>query len=117
MHDREHRCLIDSNVWLYAFVESGEREKSTVARSVVQASNAVISTQVINEVCVNLISKAGFSETDVRRMVMSFYRRYTVVPVDKSTLVKASETREQHSISFWDSLILASAILAGVEVL
>jgi predicted nucleic acid-binding protein len=32
-------------------------------------------------------------------------------------LTKASKIRGRHSFSFWDSLIVASAILAGVDVL
>ena len=114
---REPRCLIDSNVWLYAFIESGDEDKSAIARSVVEMDDVMVSTQVINEVCVNLTSKAGFLEPDVRLMVSSFYRRYTVAPVEQETLLQGSEIREQHSFSFWDSLVVASAILAGVDVL
>ena len=117
MPDRETSCLIDSNIWLYAFVEGGDADKTARARSLVEASDAALSTQVINEVCVNLVKRASFGEADLRGMVRSFYRRYTVVPVDQMTLLKASEIREQHSFSFWDSLIVASAILAGVDVL
>jgi predicted nucleic acid-binding protein len=117
MPDRETPCLIDSNIWLYAFIEGGDADKSARARSLVEASDATLSTQVINEVCVNLIRKAGFVEADVRGMVTSFYRRYTVVPLDQMTLLKASQVREHHAFSYWDSLIVASAILAGVEVL
>ena len=115
MPDREPRCLIDSNIWLYAFIRGGDVDKTVRARSLVETSDATLSTQVLNEVCVNLIRKAGFAEADVRGTVKSFYRRYTVLPVDHTTLLKASEIREQHSFSFWDSLIVASAILAGVE--
>ena len=117
MHDPETRYFIDSNVWLYAFIEGGDADKSARARSIVQANDAIVSTQVINEVCVNLVKKVDFAEADVRRMVASFYRRCTVVPFDQATLLRASEVREQHSFSFWDSLIIASAILAGVDVL
>ena len=117
MPDPEARCLIDSNVWLYAFIEGGDAEKSARARSVVRADDITVSTQVINEVCVNLLRKADFAEEDVRRLVVAFHRRYTVVPLDEATLLKASELREQHSFSFWDSLIISSALLAGVPVL
>jgi predicted nucleic acid-binding protein len=117
MPDRETPCLIDSNIWLYAFIEGEDADKTARARSLVEATDAVLSTQVINEVCVNLIRKAGFGEADVRGMVASFYRRYSVVPLDQVTLLKASQIREVHAFSYWDSLIVASAILAGVVVL
>lgn len=117
MHDSEIRCFVDSNVWLYAFIEGGDANKSFQARSLVQANDITVSTQVINEVCVNLVKKASFAEADVRRLVASFYRRYTVVSLGQATLTKASKIRGRHSFSFWDSLIVASAILAGVDVL
>lgn len=117
MHDSEIRCFVDSNVWLYAFIEGGDANKSFQARSLVQANDITVSTQVINEVCVNLVKKASFAEADVRRLVASFYRRYTVVSLSQATLTKASKIRGRHSFSFWDSLIVASAILAGVDVL
>jgi predicted nucleic acid-binding protein len=117
MHDSEIRCFVDSNVWLYAFIEGGDANKSFQARSLVQANDITVSTQVINEVCVNLVKKASFAEADVRRLVASFYRRYTVGSLGQATLTKASKIRGRHSFSFWDSLIVASAILAGVDVL
>lgn len=117
MHDSEIRCFVDSNVWLYAFIEGGDANKSFQARSLVQANDITVSTQVINEVCVNLLKKVSFAEADVRRLVASFYRRYAVVSLGQATLIKASRIRGRHSFSFWDSLIVASAILAGVDVL
>jgi predicted nucleic acid-binding protein len=50
----------DSNIWLYAFMsfEPGKTKKSI---EIVSNTSAVLSTQVINELCVNLI--AGYSES------------------------------------------------------
>ena len=115
--DAQIRCFVDSNVWLYAFVESGDTARLVQAQEVVRANDVTVSTQVINEVCVNLIKKAGFSEADVCRLVTAFYQRYSVIPLDQSILLQASEIRQRHSFSFWDSLIVASAILSGVDVL
>jgi predicted nucleic acid-binding protein len=117
MHVPEPRCFIDANVWLYAFIENGETYKSSQARAIMQTKNITVSIQVINEVCVNLVKKVHTTEAEVRQIVKSFYQRYTVVPLDQATALKASEIRERHSFSFWDSLIVASAILAGVDVL
>jgi len=33
MHDPETRCFIDSNVWLYAFIDGGDADKSVAVRS------------------------------------------------------------------------------------
>jgi hypothetical protein len=55
--------FIDTNVWLYAFIEGDDPQKSARAKLLIEASNTVIvSIHVINEVCVNLIKKAQFLE-------------------------------------------------------
>lgn len=53
------RCFVDTNVWLYAFIESDDVQKRATAKAIVQSCAAVISTQVINETCVNLVKKAS----------------------------------------------------------
>ena len=103
-------CFVDTNIWLYAFVEGDDRRKSARAKSLLEASRAVIvSPQVINEVCVNLIKKAQFSEPQVQQLIESFYARYVVVEVRKALLLTASALRERDACSFWDSTIVASA--------
>lgn len=77
----------------------------------------VISTQVINEVCVNLLKKAHFTEDQISQLIASFYEKYPVIELDKPTLLTASELRQRYSLSFWDSLIVASVQHADVSVL
>ncbi len=110
-------CLIDSNIWLYAFIETQNADKSSIANSVIQNKDIsiVVSTQIINEVCVNLIKKADFSEEKIRELIGNFYNKYDVIGIEREILFKSSKMREQHNFSFWDSLILASALYAGAE--
>jgi predicted nucleic acid-binding protein len=117
--DREPAsCFVDTNIWLYAFVEGDDLRKSARAKSLLEAnSEVIVSPQVINEVCVNLIKKAQFSEQQIRQLIESFYAKYVVVEVSKVLLLKASALREQYAFSFWDSTIVSSALHAGVSVL
>src|SRR2546428_4456051 len=112
------RCFIDTNIWLYAFIEGDDRRKSAHAKALIEASSAVsVSTQVINEVCVNLIKKAQFSEQQVQQLIESFYVKYLVIELSKPLLLKASALREQYTFSFWDSTIVSSALYADASVL
>ncbi len=112
-------CLVDSNVWLYVFIETQDVGKSVVAKSVIQSENiaVTVSTQIINEICINLVRKAHFSEKKIRELIESFHSRHDVIGIDREIILKASEMREHHSFSFWDSLIFASALYAGAEIL
>ncbi len=109
--------FIDSNVWLYAFIEGQDRKKHDAAKQLLQTCEPVLSTQVINEVCVNLLRKTDFTESDIGNLIASFYEKYEVVAPNRSILLSASELRERYSLSFWDSLVICSALFAGTPVL
>ena len=119
MTDPDSSYFVDTNIWLYAFISSQDSEKSKKAQEFIltHQGNLVVRTQVINEVCVNLIRKANMSEESVREVIKSFYRRYDVLVLEKSMLIKASELRQRYAISYWDSLIVASALAANATVL
>ncbi len=108
--------FIDSNIWLYAFTEDDSR-KAGLARAVIAACQPVISVQVINEVCVNLIRKARFPEARIAELIETFYRKYVVMDLQQEALLKASELRREYSLSYWDSLIVSAAVLAGAEII
>ncbi len=111
------RCFVDTNIWLYAFIESGDVTRSDMAKAAIRQAEVVVSVQIINETCVNLLKKVGTPEATLRQLVMAFYDKYSVVDFDPTILLTASELREKHSLSFWDSLIVASALYARCELL
>lgn len=113
----QSRCFIDTNIWLYAFIEVDDRHKSSIAKSIIQSSEVMVSIQVVNEVCVNMLKKTSMPEEDIRALVTSFYEKYSVTDIDKNILIKASELREQYSLSYWDSLILANALAVDCVIL
>lgn len=110
-------CFVDTNVWLYAFVEAGDVNKSALARKLLQEIEPFISSQVINEVSVNLLRKARFSEEQIRQLIEAFFEKYPVIESSRTIFLSASTLRQQYSLSYWDSLIVASALQAGVSIL
>ncbi|HNS02893.1 MAG TPA: PIN domain-containing protein [Anaerolineae bacterium] len=110
-------CFVDTNVWLYAFIEHGDSVKSARASGLIQQGNIRLSTQVVNEVCVNLLKKAKFSENALRQLIDAFFTKYDVLDLQRSTLFAASDLRDRYSLSYWDSVIVASALETGAEIL
>jgi predicted nucleic acid-binding protein len=92
--------FVDTNIWLYAFIESGHTAQRQIAKTVVSQSEIVVSVQVINETCVNLLKKAATPEATIRQLVTSFYDKYTVIDFDLNVLLTASELRERYSYRF-----------------
>ena len=109
--------FIDSNIWLYAIVKGPDAGKRQRALSALQAPGIVVSTQVVNEVCFNLIRKWGFDSKQIRRVIEAMYRRALVLPLDDASMRKACVLRDSYSFGFWDSQLVACAILGGCEVL
>ena len=64
----------NSNIWLYAFSADDPHKKDLAQAS----SNipAVVSGQVVNEVCVNLIKRAKFPEVKISKLIETLYQNY-----------------------------------------
>jgi predicted nucleic acid-binding protein len=119
MPHEKTNCFIDSNIWLYAFLEQNDTNKTALANKLLWNNelNKFVSTQVINEVCFNLRKKAKFSEAELKITIDSFYQSCAVMRLDYTTLSLALELRQQYSLSFWDSLMVSSGLQANVDIL
>ncbi len=109
--------FLDSNIWLYAAMRGGDPVKQRKAMTAIRADHLAVSIQVVNEVCLNLVRKAGYDGPQLLRVIAAFYRRAVIVPSTRQTITKAVELRSRYSLSFWDSQIVACALLAGCTVL
>ena len=77
----------------------------------------VISTQVINETVSVLTRKHGFSLSEAHEIAESLLDLCAVVAVDAHTIRKAIDLAKRYSLSHWDSLIIAAALLADCQAL
>ena len=113
------RAFIDSNLWLYAFIlRPGEETKHARASAIIEASDGYsISTQVVAEVSSNLLRKAGMAEDALLDIIGSFYSRCRVLETGIEVHQTASRIRTAQRFSFWDSLIVASALEGGCQTL
>ncbi len=113
----EATYFIDTNIWLYSFIQVQDVEKNKISRAIIKECEIVISTQIVNEMCVNLIKKVGFSEAEIQNLIESLYRKYTIFELSQDILLQASKIRINHSFSFWDSIVVASALDGDAEYL
>ena len=109
--------FIDTNIWLYSFIQSQNKEKTEIAKTIIKECEIVISTQIINEMCVNLIKKVDFSEGEISNLIESLYKKYTVFELSQDILLKASKIRTNQRFSFWDSVVAASALDCDADYL
>lgn len=111
------KIFVDSNIWVYLFA-SDDVNKNTCARNFIAENGLnnnilVISYQVLNEVAAVLKVKKKLSEEKIRFVVETMLNLCLVQNFTKNILLKASMLRDEHNISYWDSLIVATALESG----
>ncbi len=52
-----------------------------------------------------------------KEIISSFYNDFRVIPFSEELILRASDLREKYSVSFWDSLVLSTAIEAECKYL
>ncbi len=107
------QAWVDTNIWFYA-LSSGDGAKRIAANRLLDSlDHPVINSQVIRELCVNLLRKSTYDETTIQELSSSLYRDCHVAAESVGVFLRASKLRQQHAFSYWDSLIIAAALEAG----
>ena len=109
------RRFVDSNIWLYAFMDSTS-PKRNLAMELIEGPGVVLSVQVVNEVCSNLLRKAGYTEPEIRQTIDNFQARYPIFYATADIVRHASTLRESYHLSYWDSVVIATASAADCTV-
>ena len=115
------KCFVDTNILVYAH-DFGTGAKHERARTLIEelwsSGGGVLSTQVLQELCVSLRRKAArpLSVEETRRLVED-YSSWDVVVNTAESVLGALTIESRYKISFWDALILQAAGSAGALVL
>lgn len=117
-------CFIDTNIWVYALLESasdsGKQQAAlTLLRNLPPAVSINVSAQVINEFHWTLARKYRLADDVVYDKAINGIVAVAsaVLPLELSTYLDAYGIKERYTFSFWDSLIVASALQAGCTTL
>ncbi len=117
------KSFIDSNIWIYALIESKEEEAKrdkiiAFLEELKSKSRILVSVQVLNEFHWVLKRKYNIDEVEIREKVTNgILKIVSVVPLDLKNYKTAYKIRDNYSFSYWDSLIIASALERGCETL
>jgi len=115
------RCFVDTNILMYAH-DTSAGAKHERARAVIEGlwreRSGVISTQVLQELSVNLRRKAGRPlDLKATREIVTDYLSWEVVVNNGESILEALEMEARYRISFWDALVIQAAEAACVPVL
>jgi predicted nucleic acid-binding protein len=109
--------FLDTNILLYR-LDRAQPDKREIAMALVRkhVSEITISVQVLQEFYVNATRKLGLTPSDARSEVELWSNRRVIQPSPKLVL-SAIDSSERYRISFWDAVIVESAVSADASIL
>ena len=113
------KVFIDTNIFVYAKLITGQEQvKYQQAKCFLQSQQqtVVVSTQVLSEF-VNVLIKHRVSDNAIQAGIDAIAENSMVSPVSFCTVQDALKIKSRYQFSYWDSLIIASALENGCTIL
>ena len=110
------RVFFDSNMIIYLSSEEGKKI-IIVENKVRESSQKVISTQVLNEFINVSYKKNIVEDNEIPLFVDKYAQAFELSNIYLTTIKKALETKERYHYSYWDSLIIATALESNCKTL
>lgn len=115
------KCFVDTNILVYAHDLDSGAKRETAKQAIKRLWNTgtgVISTQVLHEFYVTLTRKITkpLAQSDAKDLIKTYFP-WEIVTNDPETFLHAIDIETRHTLSFWDSLIIAAASSANAAIL
>lgn len=120
MIEKKHmsdKVFLDTNIVIYSYSED-EPKKEEIANDILEeySNQIIISNQVINELSNTLFRKFKLDADDVRAVVLELNDNFPIVNFNLETQLKGIEIKEKYKLQFYDSMILATALENGCNI-
>ncbi|MGA2671687.1 MAG: PIN domain-containing protein [Terracidiphilus sp.] len=119
--ENRSKCFVDTNILVYAHDRSAgvkHRRAQSLVEQLWNSGKGVLSTQVLQELCINLRRKAGNPlPVEEVRLLIREYSTWEVITNTPESVLRALDIETRYKTSFWDALILQAAGDAGASVL
>lgn len=115
------KVFLDTNIVVYAHdISAGEKHKTAISimENLWDSGLGLISTQVVQEFFVSVTKKIPKPlDMKLAKEIISDLLRWDVVTNERDSILEAIEIHVRHKYSFWDSMIIESAIRGGASLL
>ena len=110
------KVFLDTNILVYLYSED-EPEKQFVAYNIFDRFQCVTSTQVLNEFCSVCLRKLGIPSNEILNSIKEILDNCELCYIDLTTIQKALSLNKKYGYTYYDCLVLASAILHNCKCL
>ena len=113
------RIFIDTNILVY-LADSSDLDRQNKTREILKKdlrdNHLIISTQVIQEFFITATKKLSIDSLQAKEIIKSFLNM-EVVTVVPEIILNSIDILVLNKVSFWDSLIVASAQFANCSII
>ena len=121
MSEPSYLQFVDTNVLIYAHdISAGQKHSRARAlmRDLWQSGEGCLSIQVLQEFYVNVTQKVATPlPAEAAAQIVADLSAWEVHCPGTEDVLDAIRLQQRHQISFWDAMILASAVQLGCHVL
>jgi len=106
--------FLDTNVLVYLYSED-EPEKQSIALDIFEQVPCITSTQTLNEFCSVCLRKLSMPANEVWQSIKEIVENCELCYIDIKTIQNALMLKDKYGYTYYDCLILSSAILSGCK--
>jgi len=115
------KYFVNTNILVYAHDRSAglkHQRAQALVESLWESGQGVLSTQVLQELCINLRRKVSkpLPVSEVRQLIRD-YSTWEIMTNTSESVLAALDIEARYKTSLWDALIIQSAEASGASVL
>jgi len=116
-----HLAFVDTNILVYAHDHSAKekhRLSTTLLKELWETATGCLSVQVLQEFYVTITAKVKRPlSAETAAEIISMLSLWKIHTPDVQDVLRAIAIQRQYQISFWDAMIIQSAVKLGCQVL
>jgi len=113
------KLFIDSNVFVYAYIND-DQQKHALARNLLKdtvlVNEIILSVQILNEFY-SVMAKYEYSHDEIKSCLSEIIEQAEIMPLKLETIKFCLFIKEKYGYSWWDSLVLASALENNCKII
>jgi len=106
------KVFFDSNIFIYAYTGDDEQKHSIACdllRNNVLNNEIILSVQILNEFY-SVMTKYKYPHNEIKFCLNEIIEQVKVLPLGLESIKRCLFVKEKYGYSWWDSLVLASAL-------
>ncbi len=112
------KVFLDTNLWVYFYAKDPLEKTATVSNLITNHQQSLLlSTQILGELYNVLTRKKLFTKIETASIVTTLVNTFLIHEIDSLKVLKAMEISDRYGYTYWDSLIIATALMSDCVIL